>query len=125
MRVSLGTFACSCIEARFGGSLVATVDAALGDFADRCETGSGSPPVPRFWLEQGPTGKTIDFDISVDRRVRPILEREALRQGLPIERLLTHAVFVYLANPPAVDCTDRRHACRLPRRKNPCLREVT
>lgn len=125
MRVSLGTFACSCIEARFGGALAATVEAALGDFADRCETGSGSPPVPRFWLERGSTGKAIDFDISVDRRIRPILEREARRQELPVERLLTHAVFVYLANPPAPDCADRRHVRWPPRRKNPCLHVVT
>jgi hypothetical protein len=125
MRVSLGTFACSCIEARFEGALVATVDAALGDFADRCEAGSATPPVPRFWLEQGPTGKTIDLDISVDQRVRPILEREAQRQGLPVEQLLTHAVFIYLANPRAPDCSGRRDPRRPPRRKNPCLREVT
>lgn len=125
MRVSLGTFACSCIEDRFGGALVATVDAALGDFADCCESGSGSPPVPRFWLEHGRTGKTIDFDIPVDRRVRPILEREARRQGLSVEQLLTHAIFVYLANSQGADCTGRRDPRRPPQRKNPCLHEVT
>lgn len=96
MRVSLGTFAYSCIEARFGEDVDATVEAALDRYADRIESGTQDLPMPIFWFGRAVTEAQFDIDIDVDSRKRRLLEVEARRQELTIEQLLTHAVFLYL-----------------------------
>lgn len=98
MRVSLGTFACSCIKAHFGGDVSTVVETALDRYAERLESRSQGLPVPRFWFERSEAEIPVEFDVPVSPWKRQLLGAEARKQGLPVEQLLTHAVFLYLAS---------------------------
>lgn len=104
MRVSIGTFARWCIEDRFGSDLEATVRAALCHYVERLETSSDQPlPVPRFACDRSASGPTVELDLPIAHGLRRALEAEAREQGLPVESLLTHAIFVYIADLDAAD----------------------
>lgn len=98
MQISLGTFACICLEDRFGGDLAGAVEAALRDYAGRVETGAELLPVPRFCLEGIESKKEIEVEISIASRPRRILETEARSQDVTFEQLATHAIFLHVAN---------------------------
>jgi hypothetical protein len=98
MQISLGTFACICLEARFGGNLAGVVEEALRDYAGRVETGSPLLPVPRFCLEGVESEKEIELEISIASRPRRILETEARSQDVTFEQLAAHAIFLYMAD---------------------------
>lgn len=104
MRVALGTFACLSIEARFGPDAAAGVEAALRHYTRRLRSGRAPIAVPAFCRAQAPTGASASatFDLDVGPEIEAALEAEAGRQGIPIDLLLAHAVFVYLA---ALDAT--------------------
>ncbi len=106
MSISLGTFVCACIEARFGRSDIdAVVTEALRDYAGRIETGSPLLPVPRFSREAEGSGEGVELAVSIASRPRRILEGEARRQGVTFEELARHAIFVYVGDSRA----QRRH----------------
>jgi hypothetical protein len=127
MRISLGTFAYSCIEARFGDDVTSAVQAALRHYADRIEVPAADLPVPRFWLEKTESGEQMELEISIEAGTRRILETEARRRGLALETLVTHAVFVSLIGPNGLGRLDlemrppsaRRE--RSPGRRGPAL----
>jgi hypothetical protein len=98
MRVSLGTFAFSCIEARFGGDVDAAIEAALDRYADRIEARSRDLPMPLFWFGHEAGEDRIQLEVQVDSRQRRLFEGEARRQDLTIEQLLTHAVFLHIGD---------------------------
>jgi hypothetical protein len=98
MEITLGTFACLCLEARFDGDLRSGTETALRHYAERLT--SSPPPIPvPLSLPGRPPG---DDAVTLRPRLAPelweILELEALERAIILERLLAHAVFVYLAD---------------------------
>lgn len=96
MKISLGTFARSGIEAQLGDDLDATVQAALCHYAGKLK--AGRPPLdpPRFSRE--PVASTaVNLDLAVDSETEELLEREAARQDTSLSQLVGHSVLVYLA----------------------------
>lgn len=98
MRVALGTFARSGIKARLGTDIAAGVQAALLHYTRRLRSGWTPVEFPRFRREHPLETSGADFELSVDPEVRRTLEREARRYAAPVEQLMVHAVFVYLAD---------------------------
>ncbi len=97
MKVTLGTFARSGIEAELGADLAVTVHAALCHYTGKLQ--AGRPPIaaPRFdgsGLQR--SGEEV-LELSVDPEVEALLEREAARQGIDLDALAAHSVLVYLA----------------------------
>jgi hypothetical protein len=98
MKVALGTFEKEGIEIDLGGDIASGVRTALLRYLDRL--GSAKPPLapPRFRdaVASGDAGATrIELDLSEEAQVA--LEREARRHAVPVDRILSHAVLVYLA----------------------------
>ena len=98
VRVALGTFARSGIEARLGSDLAAGVQAALLHYTRRLGSSWAPPALPHFLRGSPREPSAADFEIPVDPEIERILEREVRRQGAPVEQLTAHAVFVYLAD---------------------------
>jgi len=97
MKISLGTFACSGIEAHLGSDLAVGVREALADYTHRLD--SETPPIemPRFAHEAAPPRPAKVLDLPVSRETLEALEREASRQGTSVSQLAAHSVLVYLA----------------------------
>jgi hypothetical protein len=98
VKVTLGQFALTALEARFGIDIAAGVGAALVHYVRRLR--SGRPPVllPRFSKVAAPEQAATTVDLRVEPEVSTALAREAYRQHASVEQLITHAVFVYLAD---------------------------
>lgn len=99
MRVALGPFACSGIEAHLGGDIPAGVRTALFHYTGKLKTGRRPVSFPRF-LAAGAGAQEepkVSFDLIVDAETEAMLEREALRQRTTTSRLVAHSVLVYLA----------------------------
>lgn len=95
MKISLGTLACTGIEAHLGSDLAIGVREALADYTRRL--GSDAPPVemPCLAREAVPAAKVLDLPVSEE--TRELLECEASRQGTTVSQLAAHSVLVYLA----------------------------
>ena len=94
MRISLGTFARTGIEAELGPDVVATVQAALCHYTGKVR--GGRPPIsPPPFLPAGNQGQTLE--LKVDPEVEETLQGEAARLGTNVEALAAHSVMVYLA----------------------------
>jgi hypothetical protein len=99
VKVALGRFARSGMETRFRGDMPAGVRLALSHYADRLRSGSPLIDPPRFFSEGQRSSDTAStIDLTLEPEVQSTLECEARRQHLPIEQVLVHAVFVYLAD---------------------------
>lgn len=97
MKVALGTFACSGIEACLDTDLPSGVEAAVSDFTQRIAAGKAVLGIPRLAREAADDAQARCVDLSVDERTWMVLEREAARQGATLNELVTHSVLVYLA----------------------------
>lgn len=97
MRVALGAFACSGIEAHLGADIPAGVRTALFHYAGKLKTGRRPVAFPRFMAEQAPPETQVAFDLPIDAETEAMLEQEALRQRTTISQLVAHSVLVYLA----------------------------
>jgi hypothetical protein len=98
MRVALGKFACSGIEAQMGPDLSAGVHRALRHYVARLESGWLPPKYPDFLrFSSSPNPATADLELQLDAEAQATLQREGLRNGTPIEQIAAHAVLVYLA----------------------------
>jgi len=97
MRVALGKFACSGIEAQLGPDLSAGVRRALSHYVTRLEAGWLPPEYPSFLrgLAQGPAAANLELQL--DAEIQAALQREGSRHGAPLEQIAAHAVLVYLA----------------------------
>ncbi len=97
MRITLGTFACSGIEAQLGSDLGSAVQAALCHYAGKLK--SGRPPIgpPNFARPASAADTAVALDLSVDSETEALLEREAARQQTSLSQLAGHTVLVYLA----------------------------
>lgn len=98
MRVALGTFTRSGIEARFGSDVKAGTEAALRHYTRRLRSSRPPMGVPAFAREDVPTGPDDAFELEVATEIEAALERDADRQGVSTGMLLSHAVLVYLAD---------------------------
>lgn len=102
MKVALGGFARSGIETRFGADLDAGVQAAALHYTRRLRSARPPVSIPRFCR-----GKSFrasgSLEIPLSPEVERALKREAYRSGTPIEQVLAHAVFVFLADMDAAD----------------------
>jgi len=96
MRVSLGKFACSGIEAHLGEDIPAGVRAALSHYVRKLKAGRGPLDPPTF-LDLTPAEPQATFDLSVDAETEAVLGQEAARQGTTLSQLASHTVMVYLA----------------------------
>jgi hypothetical protein len=98
VKVSVGKFASSGIENELGSTVGAGVLAALVHYSDRLD--SGAPPLapPRFLDDRATEDVISKLEVTVDPQLRAKLEREARRHQVALERLVTHAVLVYLAD---------------------------
>jgi hypothetical protein len=97
MRIALGTFARSGIEAQLGGDLDAAVQAALCHYAGKLK--SGRPPIglPSFARKAVASDTSVALDLAVDSETEALLKREAARQKTSLSQLVAHTVLVYLA----------------------------
>ncbi len=89
MKVALGKFACSCIEARFGTDLHGGVQAALRHYTRRLESAINPIAVPVFCRDQAPDGSGAEFELVVEPKIESALEREARRQAVGMEQIWT------------------------------------
>ena len=97
MKVALGTFACSGIEACLDTDIPSGVQAAVSDFTQRVVAGKAPVGVPRLAQEASGDEQGRPVELSVDEGTWMILKREAARQGATLSQLVTHSVLVYLA----------------------------
>ena len=97
MRVSLGKFACSGIEAHLGEDIPAGVRAALSHYVRKLKAGRGPLAPPTFLDDLTPPEPQATFDLSVDPETEAVLGQEAARQGTTLSQLAAHTVMVYLA----------------------------
>ena len=96
MKVALGTFACTGIEAYLDTDIPSGVQAAVSDFTQRIVAGKAPVGIPRLAEATGGEQER-SVDLSVDERTWVLLKREAARQGATLNQLITHSVLVYLA----------------------------
>jgi hypothetical protein len=95
--VVLEPFALGSIEARFGAELDRGVEAALRHYARRLLSRRRPPEVPLF-MRDVPVDReaATEIEVAVPDEVRVALGREAGRQEVELDRIVAHAVFVYL-----------------------------
>jgi hypothetical protein len=98
MKVMLGTFACFCMEARFGPDIGTGVQAAVRHYTRRLRSARKPVEIPRFLRDQSRDDARREFEVSIEPEVQEILEQEAGRRHVYLDQLLSHAVFVYLAD---------------------------
>jgi hypothetical protein len=97
VKVALGKFACACIEARFGPDVAAGVQEAIRAYRTNLDSADTLLPFPRFLLDRPSPAGRVEIELSVASDVQTTLEREARRQGVCMDELLTHLVFIHLA----------------------------
>jgi hypothetical protein len=96
LKIELGKFAGSGIEELFGADLAVGVQAALTHYTRRLSSNLKPVPAPQFdWPS---VDATAVFDLAVPPEVEAALEKDAREQQMPVERILLHAVLVYLAD---------------------------
>src|SRR5690349_17187573 len=97
MRVALSKFACEGIETQLGSDVPGGVRMALFHYASKLKTGRKPTPLPRFLSDRATPEPERVLDLIVDAETEAVLEQESSRQQATLERLVGHAVFVYLA----------------------------
>jgi hypothetical protein len=97
MRVSLGKFACSGIEAHLGEDIPAGARTAILHYARKLKAGRGPLATPAFLGDLTSPEPQATFDLTVDAETEAVLGREAERQGTTLSQLAAHTVMVYLA----------------------------
>lgn len=97
MKVALGTFACVCIEARFGPDIAAGLREILRSYVSNLESSAAPPPFPHFRRADSVSATALELELEVAEEIEEALRLEARRQEIDLDQLLTHAVFVYLA----------------------------
>lgn len=99
MIVVLEPFALGSIEGRFGVELGRVVDAAMRHYARRTLSQRRPPEVPLFMR-----GVAVDREVATAIEVAPphdvltVLRREARRQEVEFDRIVAHAIFVFLTD---------------------------
>jgi hypothetical protein len=94
LKVSLGTFARSGIEANLGPDVPAGVQLALADYVRRIDSGVCPVGLPKFDLGDV---SAASFELPVDAHTLAVLKREAMRAGASVDEIAAHSVLLYLA----------------------------
>lgn len=97
MKIHLGAFADTGMDALLECERATAVGAALRRYARRIEAGRRPAAFPRFRANADVDCPVAEVDVALDERIRETLEHEARRQAISTEQLLQHAVIVYLA----------------------------
>lgn len=99
MKISIGGFARSSIEAQLGSDLAAGVELALRQYARRLRSSQPPPRFPSFHFDPDAYAPGAEVDLEVEPDVARILQRELdeSEPRLSLTQLAAHAVFVYLA----------------------------
>jgi hypothetical protein len=98
VKIVLGKFACFCLKTRFGSDVTTGAQTALRHYTRRLKSQREPAVIPAFCRGRVPDGAEAEFDLAVEPEEEAILEKEARRQAVPMEQLLSHAVFVYIAD---------------------------
>ncbi len=98
MRVALGQFARSGIETHLGADLAGGVQTALRHYWRRMRSGRRPIELPRAGAGIALDEAGASFELPVEAELRLTLEREAERQATTVDRVLLHAVLLYLAD---------------------------
>ena len=98
MKVALGKFARSGIEARLGVDTAVGVEEALLHYIRRLKSSWPPVAIPLFCRDGALPDAGVSFEFAIDPETEGVLKREAARQQVPVTQVLTHAVFVYLAD---------------------------
>jgi hypothetical protein len=98
LRFALGNFARWGIESRLGNDLAAGAQLALAHYARRLRSGRKPVAPPAFLRYETDSEVTTSLDLALEPGTLSILKREAARHQVPLERILAHAIFVYLAD---------------------------
>lgn len=99
MKVELGKFALSSIEAHSGADLAGGVRAALHHYVYRLGSSLALTGPPRFLVEGTRSERaTSAFEVAVPPEIEAVLESHAHRHQVPLSQVLAHAVFTYLAD---------------------------
>jgi len=98
MKVLLEPFARESIETRFGSDLTSATGAALRHYARRLRSNRRPLAVPDFRRGTEPTPGALTLELPLSATVEETLAAEAAAQGVSIDRLVSHAVFVYLSD---------------------------
>ena len=97
MKVILGNLARSGIEARLGGDVAEVVRGALRRYAEDLTAGREQLTYPGFRLSPSELSPVEDVELSLDIELEEVLEAEVRRQDVSMEQLVSHAVFLCLA----------------------------
>lgn len=98
MRIALGKFARSAIEARLGPDVRCGIVAALLYYARHLQSGQLPMPPPRFHGGWRVAMGLQTFELQLGPQTRAVLEREACKYQVSLNQILVHAVFVFLAD---------------------------
>ncbi len=97
MKVMLGHLARSGIEARLGGDVAESVQAALRRYAEDLAAGREQLTYPDFRLSPSQLSPVGDVELPLDVELEEALEAEVRRQDVSMEQLVSHAVLLCLA----------------------------
>lgn len=99
VKIVLEPFARGSIEDRFGPDLCRGSEAALRHYARRVRSRRRPPEVPLFMCEVDvDRSEAIELELSLPYEVQSALTREARLQGVRLDRIVAHAIFVYLSD---------------------------
>lgn len=97
MQVGLGPFARQGLEDRIGPDLQAGVEVALLYFLAKERSNRAVPDFPSFLQNERFEDPVEQFDLELGSDVEGMLAGEAARRHIPVDRLIAHCVFIYLA----------------------------
>jgi hypothetical protein len=98
VKVTLDNFAKLGIEVQLRTDLATGVEAALSHYVRQLESGRTPVEPPRFLRNRPSRGEETSLELAVGDEARAIIEREARTHGIPLSQVMTHVVFVYLAD---------------------------
>jgi hypothetical protein len=98
VKIVLGKFACFCLKTRFEADFGTGIQVALSHYVCRLKSQRAPIAVPTFYGSAPFDGEKAELELAVEPEIQETLTREARRQEVPVSRLLTHAVFVYIAD---------------------------
>jgi hypothetical protein len=97
MQVGLGPFARKGLEDRLGPDIQAGVEVALLYYLGKQRSNRELPAYPFFLQNETFEDSVAVFDLNVGPEVEGMLEGEAERRQITVDRLIAHCVFIYLA----------------------------
>jgi hypothetical protein len=107
VKVLLDPFTLGSVEGRFGAEPRRGVEAAARHYALRLRSQSPPPEVPLFMRgEKVDPATATEIQVTLPDDVHAALSQEARRQGVDSDRIVAHAVFVFVHDIEAGDRVD-------------------